>query len=348
MKNIIYSLSRNLLGLLLFIFVASNTSPALDKLEVKTTVPDLADLASIIGGDEVRSSALVKGGQDPHFIEAKPSFIKALNSADIFVKVGLDLEVGWVPVLIANARNARILPGAQGHIDASSAIEAKDIPSGTVTRAMGDIHAFGSPHYLLDPLNGLKVAALLRDRFSAIRPEATSSFSRNYELFKQEVANRLFGELLTKKLGTDSLIAAAEAGRLSDFLQSQGSGQTLAGWLGQVQQFRNRNVVSDHKLWSYFAERFGLSLVGEIENKPGIPPTSGHLQDLIVTMRRKEAKVILTSPYFDTRSIEFVSERTGAKIVPAAHQVGSRGETETYLKLIGYNVTQLMLGLGDS
>ena len=133
-------------------------------LKVCATVPELGSLVREIGGNQVAVTVFAKGTENPHFVEAKPSLIKELSQADLYVQMGLELEVGWAPVLLQNASNGKVLQGARGYLDASTVINPMDIPSGTIDRSMGDVHPYGNPHYLTDPLNGLKVAALIRDK----------------------------------------------------------------------------------------------------------------------------------------------------------------------------------------
>lgn len=276
-----------------------------EPLRVCVTVPDLGDLVRQVGGDEVSVTVFVKGAEDPHFVEAKPGFIRALSRADLYVEVGMELEVGWAPVLLQNARNARILPGQPGHLDASTAITPLEVPQGTVDRAMGDVHARGNPHYLLDPENGLAVARLIRDRLSALRPAAAAGFSERY----------------------DALAARMAA--------------AMAKWRDELAPARGAKVLVDHNLWPYFAARYGLVVAGHLEPKPGVPPSTRHLADAIALAGREKVRALLASPYFDRRHAEFVKSRTGVPVVELAHQVGGRPGTDTYEALIAHNVRKL-------
>src|SRR5215216_2703511 len=162
-----------------------------EKLKVCATVPDLGSLITEVGGDEVSITVFGKGQEDPHFIEAKPSFIKATSQADMFVELGLEMEVGYVPVILNNARNAKVLANAKGFVDASRAIEPLEVPSGPIDRSMGDVHSAGNPHYLVDPLNGLKVAALLRNKLTELRPEKKEYFEGRYADFRKRLGNAM-------------------------------------------------------------------------------------------------------------------------------------------------------------
>jgi ABC-type Zn uptake system ZnuABC Zn-binding protein ZnuA len=310
-------------------------------LRVAVTTPDLGSLVQEIGGDQVAVTVFAKGTEDPHFVEAKPSFIKTLSEADLFVEGGMEGEMGWAPVLLQNARNANVLPGARGFLDASTVITPLDVPTGPVDRSMGDVHPAGNPHYLPDPINGLRVARLIRDRLIELRPERQRYFEERYANFRQRLGAALAGEALAKKYDVEKLAVLFEAGKLSDFLKSQGEESLLSGWFGLMLPYRGAKVVSDHNTWSYFARRFGISVIGFLEPKPGLPPTTKHLNALIETMRDQGVKVILANPYFDPRFAQFVAERTGAQVVSMAHQVGARPGTNDYIAMIDYDVRQL-------
>jgi ABC-type Zn uptake system ZnuABC Zn-binding protein ZnuA len=324
------------------IVYAQSTKP----LQVCATVPDLGNLAQEIGSDQVKITAFAKSQEDPHFIEAKPSFIKALSQADLFLQIGMELEIGYAPVLLQNARNSRVLSGAPGYIDCSKVITPLEIPTGVVDRSMGDVHPLGNPHYLLDPLNGLLVARLIRDRLIELRPEKKPLFEERYAMLNRKIGDALVGEKLARKYEFENLAILYEQGKVEPFLREQKEDGSLGGWLGMMLPYRGSKVVGDHNLWPYFARRFGISLVGFLEPKPGISPTTKHLQALVEMMKAERVKVVLSSPYFEIRYAEFVSKNTGAKIVPLAHQVGSRPGTDSYIRMIDYNVRELVKALG--
>jgi ABC-type Zn uptake system ZnuABC Zn-binding protein ZnuA len=310
-------------------------------LRVATTVPDLGSLVREIGGDQVAVTVFAKGTEDFHSIEAKPSFIKTLSEADLFIQMGMEMEQGWVPVLQQNARNAKVLPGARGFLDASMVITPLEVPSGTVDRSMGDVHPAGNPHYLVDPINGLLVAQLIRNKLIELRPERQKYFEERYSNFRQRLGAALVGEALAKKYDVEKLAVLFEAGKLSDFLRSQGEESLLGGWFALMLPYRGAKVVADHNTWPYFARRFGISVIGFLEPKPGLPPTTRHLNELIENMRPQGVKVILANPYFDPRFAQFVAERTGAQVVNIAHMVGARPGTDDYIAMIDYDVRQL-------
>jgi ABC-type Zn uptake system ZnuABC Zn-binding protein ZnuA len=344
-------ISSRLVGLsllfsLIFIVPFGHAQGGSKPLQVCATVPDLGNLAQDIGGDQVKITVFAKSQEDPHFVEARPSFIKALSQADLFLQIGLELEIGYAPVLLQNARNSRVLTGAPGYIDCSKVITRMDVPAGVVDRSMGDVHPEGNPHYMLDPLNGLRVARLIRDRLIELRPDKKTFFEERYATFYRKIGDGLVGEKLARKYDFEKLALSDEEGKLEPFLKEQKEEGALAGWLGMMLPYRGSKVVADHNLWAYFARRFGILLVGFLEPKPGISPTTKHLQALVGQMKAEGVKVILSSPYFETRYAQFVSKNAGAKIAPLAHQVGSRPGTDNYLNMIDYNVRQLVSALG--
>lgn len=324
-----------------------------DVIRIVATVPDLGSLARSIGGERVVVTVVAQPQEDAHFALARPSFVKALSEADAYIQSGLELEIGYAPMLLNNARNPKVLPrnpgyvdsGNPGYIDAATAIVPLEIPRVSIDRAMGDVHAMGNPHYLLDPVRGLSVAALLRDRFAQIRPRQAAFFKQRYEDFSRQLNTALVGEKLAAKYDATKLASLFEVGKLESFLESQGDGADLGGWLGMMSPHRGAKVVDDHRMWPYFARRFGIDLFGDLEPVPGIPPSTRHLKDLVERMKAADVRVVITTSYYDPRHAQFIAEATGARIVPLAHQTGAREGAEDYLEMVDYNVRQLAAAL---
>jgi ABC-type Zn uptake system ZnuABC Zn-binding protein ZnuA len=319
---------------------------AAEPLKVVATTPELGSLVRVVGGDAVAVTVLAKPSEDPHFVEAKPSFVKALSQADLYVSNGLELEMGYAPVLLTNARNSRILPGNLGYVDASVVITPLDVPITTVDRSMGDVHPLGNPHYLLDPLMGLKVAALLRDVLTRLRAPDGVAFAQRYDDFHRALSVALVGPALAARYDAEKLAALFEYGKLLPFLQQQGQAAELGGWLGLLAPYPGARAVDDHPIWPYFARRFAVEIVAHMEPKPGVPPTTKHLQEVIEMMRTTKVPLIFASAYYDQRHADFVASETGAKVVRLANQAGARPGTEEYLAMIDYNVRQLAVALG--
>ena len=266
-------------------------------LNVVTTTSDLASIVSEVGGDKIAVESLARGYQDPHFVEAKPSFVLKLNKADLLVVVGRDLEIGWLPALINQARNARIQPGADGYFDASLTAKILDLPSGQITRAMGDVHPLGNPHYWLDPENGKVIARAIAGKLSELRPNDKAFFDQ----------------------------------RLADF--SRRIDEAEKGWLASVATFKGLKVVTYHRSYTNFADRFGLDVIGYVEPRPGIPPTPQHTLDLVNEMKRQNVKLILVEPYFDLKTPNAIARQTGGVVVVVPPSVGGTKDVPDYFKL---------------
>jgi ABC-type Zn uptake system ZnuABC Zn-binding protein ZnuA len=308
-----------------------------EPIRVAATTPDLASLVESVGGDAVEVTAFVRGGQDPHFVEARPSFIRVLSRSELFVRVGLQLEAGWVPALVRSARNGRILPGASGDLDASTVIPRLGLIGGVVDRSMGDVHAQGNPHYLVDPINGIRVVRAIRDRLVELRVELAESFRANTVAFEKALLSRLVGEEWVADYGVPDLAEAMLAGGRPDGADES----RLGGWLGAMRPHRGRAVVADHDLWPYFAERFGIEVAAFLEPLPGITPTTKHLAEVARLMKVQEIRVILSASYFHPRYARKVAKATGARVVEMANQVGARDGVDDYLEMIDWNVRQV-------
>jgi zinc/manganese transport system substrate-binding protein len=316
-------------ALVVLVFALCAVSASAKPLHVVTSVPDLADLVRHVGGDEVEVTALVRGPQDPHFTDPRPTFVRRLHDADLYVEMGLQLEIGWSPVLLQSARNPKIRPGGAGYVDASRAIEPLEVPVGVIDRSQGDVHLGGNPHYLSDPLNGLRVARLLAERLSAARPAAAATFAANTAAFERTLLERLVGSELAARVPAAELVETIEGDRLSG---------PVGGWLGQLASARGVLAVQDHRLWPYFARRFGLELVGQLEPIPGIAPTTAHLTEVVELVRTRHVRLLLASPYFDPRYARTVADRTGIRVVTLAHQAGALPDGSDYLSTVDRNV----------
>jgi len=279
------------------------------KLKVVATTPDFAALAREIGGDAVEVTALAKPTEDPHFVDPKPSLLVTLNRADMLIEGGAELELGWLPPLLDNARNERIAPGSPGRIVASQGIRMLEVPS-TFDRSKGDIHALGNPHFLIDPLNARIIAANIADHFAQVDPGAAPVFKANLERFDATLDRR------------------------------------LVEWQKQLEPYRGSTLVTYHKDFVYFAERFNLEIVETLEPKPGIAPSPAHLAQVISTMRARKTRVILVQPYQNRRTAETVARRTNAVVLDMPQQPGAIKNITTYFELMDHLVQTLAAALG--
>jgi zinc/manganese transport system substrate-binding protein len=285
------------------LFVAQSTGYA--QLKVVTTLTDLESIAKLIGGNQVDAFAIASGFQNPHFVDPKPSYILKLARADVFVNVGLDLEIGWVPPLLNSARNSKVQKGGDGYVDASIGISLLNVPT-SASRAQGDIHIYGNPHYWLDPLNGKIIAKNICDALVKVDPDHRSLFETNL---------KKFNETLDAK---------------------------VKGWVEKMRPYSGAKVIAYHDEWPYFEQRFGLHIVDFLEPKPGIPPTPSQLLKVITEMKRDHIKILIISPYFTTESADLVARNSGGKVVLLATSVGANDQIKTYFDLFDYNISQIV------
>ena len=291
------------------LFTLCWVSVAHARLNIIATTSDIGALAEEIGKDKVEVTSIAKPTEDPHFVDAKPSFIVKLNKADMLIEGGLQLEIGWLPPLVLSARNQKILPGNPGYfVVGSMGIHVLEVPT-EVTRALGDVHPYGNPHFMLDPLNGKIVATHICNRLCEIDATDCTYYKDNLNNF-------------IKRLD-----------------------QKLSEWQKMLEPFRGTKIVTYHKTFPYFAQRFNLDVVGTLEPKPGIPPSPTHLNTLIPMMKNEGVKLILIEQFRERKIPEFVADRTGAKIVVVPIMAGGLKETTDYIALFDYIVKQIVTAL---
>jgi zinc/manganese transport system substrate-binding protein len=285
---------------------------AAGEVRVCCTVPDLGDLVRRIGGDQVRVTTFVRGGEDPHHLDARPSFIAALARADLLVEVGCELEVGWLPAVVDQARNPRLRPGSPGRLTAANHVRLLGIPDRPIDRSAGDVHAAGNPHFLTDPVRGLQVARAIAVRLGELVGTPDPFLART-DALEREVLAKLCGDTLAAG-DRAALIARLAAGEVP---------ADAGGWLARLAPLRGAVLVADHDLWPYLGERYGLRISLFLEAKPGVPPTQAHLASVISAATAAPARAIITVPYFDPRHATFVATATGLPVLRLPHQVGA-------------------------
>lgn len=315
-------------------------------LNVVTTLPDLAAIVQAVGKDRVKVASLITGARNPHFLEAKPSYMSRASSADLWVAIGLDLEVGYEPPILEGSRNPKIQPGRPGCVHVGDWVRVIDKPSGPVTRAQGDIHPYGNPHVWLDPYNGRVIAVKLAERMGEIDSEDASYFKSNADAFVKELDESMFGKALVSKFGGAKLWGWDNEDALIENLRKEGAEGQLAGWAGTMRRFWKSPIVTYHRSWNYFAFRFGLKIVGELEPKPGLDPTPGHVAQVIKTVDSLKVKAILQEPFYSTRNADFIASRTGAKVVVAPNSIGHDSKVKGYIELFDVLVNKMAGALG--
>lgn len=314
------------------------SAAAADRIRVVATLQDLAAIATAVGGDQVDVTAVASGVQDPHFVDPKPSYIVKLRDADLLLVNGLELEIGWVPPLVEGARNPRINPGAPGYVDCARNIPVIELPTGQVSRAEGDVHPLGNPHYLTDPLNGKIVAETIAEAFKAAAPAAADYFEERKKEFQRAIDEAMFGKELVELVGGRKLDRLCRAGELDAFLSAQeADGAKLAtklgGWLAAMRPCRGRRIVFYHRSYSYFNARFGLDVANYVELKAGIQPGPGHLAEVVGQMRSEQIPMVGTHAFYDEKIGRMVAEKGGARLVLLPLGVGGAEGTGDYLKL---------------
>lgn len=267
----------------LFFILITFASPSFAAVNAVATLPWIGSIAKEIGGDEVNVTVLVKPAQDPHFVEAKPGMILAASKAELLIYNGLDLEVGYLPLILNSSRNVRIQPGQPGNLDLSRQIHAIEKATGDIDRSMGDVHPMGNPHYHLSPANIMKAAEGVAAALSAVDPSNAVFYRENLQSFDGRLKER----------------------------QRQ--------WSGLL---KGKRFIAFHKYFEYLAKEFGFEIAGYIEPKPGIPPSSGHIGKLIETINRTKPDAIISTAYYGKKEVDFLASKTGVKGVVIPHDVG--------------------------
>lgn len=295
----------------LFCCVMLLTATAHAKLSVVCTTPDLASLAQAVGGNLVEITTLARPTEDPHFVDAKPSFIVKLNRADVLIEGGAELESGWLTPLLAGARNAKLAAAAPGNIRGNEGIQMLEVPT-ELDRSKGDIHAGGNPHFLVDPENAKIVARHIAAAFCQLDAANCPTYEANLKRFLEQLDAK------------------------------------MVGWQKQLAPFKGDHLVAYHNSWLYFAQRYGLKIDLFLEPKPGIPPSPAHLAAVITRMKAENARVIIVDPYLNRKTAETVARNTGATVVDVAQFPGGvKGTEGGYLALMDYLVNSLAKALGE-
>ena len=324
--------------------------PADAPVKVVTSLTTYGAIARQIVGDRGTVTSIAQGDEDPHFVQPKPSFVAVLRDADLFVTTGLDLEL-WVPALLDRAGNRKILEGSPGYVAAYRGIELLEVPT-SLSRSQGDIHVDGNPHIHTDPLNGIIIARNILAGLQRVSPANASFFAGREKDFERRVLDATIGTKLVDILTPTSAYELLRNERLYDFLSRQRYKgkpllEQLGGWLRQAEVFRGKEMACYHKEWAYFSKRFQVSCVTYIEAKPGIPPTPGHVQEVIRLMRERKIPVLFASNYFDRKQIQQVAQRTGAKPVVVPENTGGASGVDTYFDLLNTWIRDLAAGFRE-
>ncbi len=283
-------------------------------LRVVTTTPELASITAAIGGENVLVRSISSGREDPHFLNARPTFMVMARDADLWIRMGMELEIGWEPVILASARNPQIRVGQARHLDVSHFADyALEVPDATATRAMGDVHAAGNPHFILDPYNARLVANGIAQRLIRIDASNRAAYEAGLAAFQLRLAQSMFGKDAVAAVEGETLWNAQADGKLDAVLQE--AGVEAGGWVAAMAPAQGRPIVSFHKSWSYLAHRFGFRVAAELEPLPGVPPTPAHLARMVELVRAENIRIILKEPFYPARPANLVASQTDAKVV---------------------------------
>ncbi len=262
------------------------------RLRVVGTLPDFAAIAAELGGERVAVDSLVRGTEDPHFVDAKPSHVLRVSRADLLVCVGLGLEADWLPVLLTQARNGRVQVGAAGYLDASQVVQAKEIP-GKPDRAMGDVHGGGNPHYYVAPVEMLRVSEAIYRKLVELDPAGRAEYDGRWQAFARTYRQR------------------------------------LAAWKSAVAPLAGAQVVEYHKSWIYLLDWLGMTSVGTLEPKPGIPPSPGHVTQLLMRVKDQKVRFVFRERYHADSLSEVFTRKAGARLLDVPTMVGAEPGIKT-------------------
>jgi zinc/manganese transport system substrate-binding protein len=265
---------------------------------VVTTTEGLASLAREVGGERVSVESLSRGIQDPHFVDPNPTLAVKLRRADLLVDVGLDLEIGWLPPLVNQSRNAEIQPNGRRRLTAASAVAVLETPSGPVDRTQGDLHPAGNPHFLSDPRRALELAKAIAARLAQLDPPGATAYQAGLAAFSKRLA------------------------------------EAEARWAAEIAPVKGRKLMTHHRTMTYFLDWSGLVLAGVLEPKPGVPPPPSHLADLVGVVKREGVKAVVVENYYDPKSGELVARLGGARLVVVPGDVGGVPGAKGYLEYV--------------
>lgn len=336
---------KKILLLLLLAAVWTPAAHAFQKktLKVVTTMNYLKYIVERIGTNRVNVIALANPKQDPHYVTPTPRMNDVAHDADLFIENGLTLDT-WAKHVVQASGNPAIQAGTPGHLVATNNVPIKELPL-EVSRAWGDIHPQGNPHVWLDPLNVKIIAENIAERLKQIDPAHTALYEENLTAFKYRIDAAMFGEELLKAIGTkagDILTRKARNNDLSGWLAAHNLEAKLGGWMRKARPLNGLKIISYHKTYVYFAERFGLHIVSELEEKPGIPPPPKHRDAVVDLINREGITVILNDNFYSRDAADYVASKTSAKVVVTYIEVGATEDIDTYEGLITYLIDKIV------
>ena len=332
---------RNLM--LCALLVASSASARATEdppIKVVTTLSLLKDLTEQVGGDRVAVQSLSDPSEDPHYVQPRPTLMQRAREADAFVELGLQLEL-WGGKVVEGSGNTKIQAGQPGRIVASAGISTLELPQ-QLSREWGDVHPYGNPHIWLDPLNAKDMAANIAHGLEKVDAAHAGQYEERLKKFEEKIDVAMFGQALVTEVGARMLTRKAREGKLDSYLESRKLDERLGGWMKRTVPLRGRPIVTYHKSWIYFAERFGLTIPIEIEDKPGIPPSARHRDAVVEMIKQRGIKTILQEVFYDRGAANYLAEATGAHVVVVPIDIGPSVGIGNYFDLIDNCIDRIL------
>jgi len=324
--------------------LVSSLAFAADKIKVVTTFSDFASITRHLAGDLAEVEHLSHGDQDPHFVAPKPSLAMRVKKADLLISTGCDLEM-WLATLQDKARNKKVMDGAKGFVTVSPGIEILQKPENAVSRSEGDVHVLGNPHIQTSALNWIKISENILIGLKRVDPAHAAVYEANQKAFVDRVQRAFFGEALIDLFGAEQLEALFEAGTFFEFLENDYEDgkliDLLGGWLKKAMPFRGMEVIAYHKNWAYFVKDYGMTVLGYIESKPGIPPTPKHVESTIAMIKDRGVDLMLVASYFEKRKPTTIAQKTGIKALFLPVSVGAVPQADDVFTLMDFWIDQI-------
>lgn len=322
----------------------SGLAQATDKIKVVTTFSDFASIARHLTGDLADVEYLSYGDQDPHFVAPKPSLALKVKDADLLISTGCDMEM-WLATLQDKARNKRVMDGAPGFVTVAPGIDILEKPENAVSRSEGDVHILGNPHFHTSALNWIPISENILIGLKRVDPANAETYEANQKAFVDRVQRAFFGDALVDLFGAEQLVSLFKAGTFFEFMESAYENGKLVdlldGWLKKALPFRDKEIIAYHKNWSYFAKDYGLTVLGYIESKPGIPPTPKHVEDTINLIKERGVDLMLVASYFEKRKPSTIAQNTGIQALFLPLSVGAVDEANDVFALMDYWIDQV-------
>jgi zinc/manganese transport system substrate-binding protein len=337
-------MKKMLFGVLALSLPALFTGPArsatFEKKQVMVTLSALKSITDALAGGDFEVTALAKPDQDPHTVAPTPSLMKKLREADLFIEIGLQLEL-WADQVATGSGNPNIGQGAKGRLVASAGISREEIPA-VVSRSEGDIHPEGNPHIWIDPLRAKLIADNIAAGLKSISPEAAAAVDQRLKRFKDRIDESIFGAELVKEVGARTLTRKALDGSIMTWLEERKLSGKLGGWLQKARALRGVKVIEYHKTWIYLAKLLGFEIVGSVQSKPGVPPGPRHVEALKTLIGAQKVREIIVDNFYPLDIPEALARETGVKVAVVPGQPGGEAGTDDYIAFMDHVIGKLV------